>query len=145
MGILGATVMPHSLFLGSALATQDRALVKTVSLPSVTSIPATRSRGLVEKFSDLFRPVHTDSSEDFESHADRPNNSLSFIKAHLHHAMVDIIVNLLGLAVIINSLYVSIMPLSLYISFKWHTLQNIDSCGCCLSSTRGSGYGCRYL
>ncbi|KAH9980785.1 natural resistance-associated macrophage protein-domain-containing protein [Russula compacta] len=104
VGILGATVMPHSLFLGSALATQDRASVKSVSLPGVTSIPATRSRELVGKFLDFFRPVHTDSSEDFESHADRPNNSLSFIKAHLRHAMVDIIVNLLGLAVIINSL-----------------------------------------
>ena len=52
---------------------------------------------------DLFRPVRTDAGE-FTSHADRPNNSLSFIKAHLHHAIVDVVVNLLGLAVVINSL-----------------------------------------
>jgi metal iron transporter len=52
---------------------------------------------------DQFRPVRIDMDE-FASHADRPNNSLPFIKAHLHHAIVDIVVNLLGLAVIINSL-----------------------------------------
>jgi len=101
VGILGATVMPHALFLGSALATQDRASVEPAPLPSITNIRATESKRFLRKFSDLFRRTDTD---EFASHADRPNNSLSFIKAHLHHAMVDIVVNLLGLAVIINSL-----------------------------------------
>ncbi|THU85442.1 putative transporter of the NRAMP family [Dendrothele bispora CBS 962.96] len=38
VGILGATVMPHSIFLGSALATQDR-----VSLPNVAVVDENRS------------------------------------------------------------------------------------------------------
>ena len=96
--------MPHGLFLGSALATQDRASVKPAALPSVSNIHATESKGLLEKLLDLFRPVRSETSDDFASHVDRPNNSLSFIKAHLHHSIVDIVVNLLGLAVIINSL-----------------------------------------
>ncbi|KAI0281227.1 smf Mn2+ and Fe2+ transporter [Russula aff. rugulosa BPL654] len=103
VGILGATVMPHALFLGSALATQDRASVKPAPLPSMPNIRATESKRFLVKFLDHFRPLRVDTDE-FASHADRPNNSLSFIKAHLHHAIVDIVVNLLGLAVIINSL-----------------------------------------
>jgi metal iron transporter len=96
--------MPHSLFLGSALATQDRALVKPVALPSTSNIRATESKGLFGRLSDLFRARRVETPEEFTSHADRPNNSLSFVKAHLYHAIVDIVVNLLGLAVIINSL-----------------------------------------
>jgi metal iron transporter len=104
VGILGATVMPHGLFLGSALATQDRALVKPAALPSMSNIRATESKGIFGRLSDLFRARRVETSEEFTSHADRPNNSLSFVKAHLYHAIVDIVVNLLGLAVIINSL-----------------------------------------
>lgn len=95
--------MPHALFLGSALATQDRASVKPPPLPSIPNIRASESKRFFGKFLDLFRPVQLDTDE-FASHADKPNNSLSFIKAHLHHAIVDVVVNLLGLAVIINSL-----------------------------------------
>ncbi len=95
--------MPHSLFLGSALATQDRASVKPASVPSTPDIRATGSKGLLGKFLDLFRPIRADTDES-ASHADRLNNSLSFVKAHLHHAIVDLVVNLLGLAVIINAL-----------------------------------------
>ena len=95
--------MPHALFLGSALATQDRASVKPAPLPRMPNIPATESKRLLGKFLDVFRPVRADRDE-FASHADRPNNSLPFIKAHLSHAIVDVVVNLLGLAVIINSL-----------------------------------------
>jgi len=96
--------MPHGLFLGSALATQDRAFVNPVSLPRMTNIRATGPTGLLGKFLNLFRPVHGESSDEYASHADRPNNTLQFIKAHLHHAIVDIVVNLLGVAVVINSL-----------------------------------------
>ncbi|KAH9973228.1 natural resistance-associated macrophage protein-domain-containing protein [Lactifluus volemus] len=103
VGILGATVMPHSLFLGSALATQDRASVKPVALPSPSSTLATTQKGL-KTLSRLFRPIHVDTSEEFARHVDRPNNSLAFVKAHLNHGIVDLVVNLLGLAVIINSL-----------------------------------------
>ena len=101
VGIIGATVMPHGLFVGCALATQDRASVKPVVLPN---IPNRRSKGLLERFVNLFRPVQIDAQDEFASHADRPNNSLSFVKAHLRHSVVDIVVNLLGIAVVINSL-----------------------------------------
>lgn len=104
VGIIGATVMPHGLFVGCALATQDRASVKPVVLPSMPDRRGTRSKGLLERFVNLFRPVQTGTPDEFASHADRPNNSLSFVKAHLRHSLVDLVVNLLGIAVIINSL-----------------------------------------
>lgn len=106
VGILGATIMPHSLYLGSALATQDRVSVKPVVLPTPSRIRDTghRHNGLVGNFSALLRPTHADNSDEFASHADRPNNSLPFIKAHLYHGIIDLVVNLLGIAVVINSL-----------------------------------------
>ena len=104
VGILGATIMPHSLYLGSALATQDRASVKAVVLPSPSGIRETGHNRLLGKISALFRPVHADNADEFANHADRPNNSLPFIKAHLYHGIIDLVVNLLGIAVVINSL-----------------------------------------
>jgi metal iron transporter len=104
VGIIGATVMPHGLFVGCALATQDRVSEKPAVLPCTPGHRATRLKGLPERFLNLFRLVQIDTQDEFASHADRPNSSLSFVKAHLRHAMVDIIVNLLGIAVIINSL-----------------------------------------
>lgn len=70
----------------------------------MSNIRAMESKGLLGKLLKHFRVVRTETSDEYASHADRPNNSLSFVKAHLHHAIVDLIVNLLGLAVIINSL-----------------------------------------
>ena len=104
VGILGATIMPHSLYLGSALATQDRASVKAVVLPSPSRLRETGHNRHIGKISALFRPVHADNADEFANHADRPNNSLPFIKAHLYHGIIDIVVNLLGIAVVINSL-----------------------------------------
>ncbi|KAH9170589.1 natural resistance-associated macrophage protein [Lactarius sanguifluus] len=106
VGILGATIMPHSIYLGSALATQDRVSMKPVVLPTPSRIRDTGHwyNGLVGKFSALLRPTHGDNSDEFASHADRPNNSLPFIKAHLYHGIIDLVVNLLGIAVVINSL-----------------------------------------
>jgi metal iron transporter len=107
VSILGATVMPHSLFIGSALAKQDRASINpTVTvLPSAVDQRATRPKGPLRRLLNLFRPVLTVGDE-YSSHADKPNNSFAFVNAHLHHSLVDIVLNLLGLAVIINSLYV---------------------------------------
>ena len=96
--------MPHSLYLGSALATQDRASVKPVVLPSPSSTRDTGHKSLIVKISAQLRPVHADNSDEFGSHADRPNNSLTFVKAHLYHGIIDLVVNLLGIAVVINSL-----------------------------------------
>src|SRR6266404_594711 len=103
VGIIGATIMPHSLYLGSALATQDRAFVRPVVLPNPSSTRATTRTNFIGKISALFRPVHADYSDQYASHADRPNNSLPFVQAHLYHGIVDLVVNLLGFAVVINS------------------------------------------
>jgi metal iron transporter len=115
VGILGATVMPHGLFIGSALATQDRAAIK-LALPSAVDRRETRPKGSFQKILNCFRPMQLDGDE-YSSHAERPNNSYTFVNTHLHHSVVDIVLNLLGLAVIINSLYVPIIPRSLKKSF----------------------------
>ncbi|KAI0059413.1 smf Mn2+ and Fe2+ transporter [Artomyces pyxidatus] len=91
VGILGATVMPHSLFLGSALSTQDRvspAPAKSTSIESLDNVSATIN----------------DPITDPKNHSERENNSWQFVQAHLSHGIVDVVVSLLGLAVIINSL-----------------------------------------
>ncbi|KAK0192479.1 putative transporter of the NRAMP family [Armillaria mellea] len=76
VGILGATVMPHSLFLGSALATQDRvARIRSAFRLAPICPPQTLS-----------------------------NNTLSFIKLHLYHGIADVVLSLLCFAVVINSL-----------------------------------------
>ncbi|KAJ7750249.1 natural resistance-associated macrophage protein-domain-containing protein [Mycena metata] len=120
VGILGATVMPHSLFLGSALATQDRLSVETpppVIKPE--SIQAANARDttlktlrnslrltwIKEFLASLFRtPPPSRTSTSVKQHADRENNSFIFIRAHLNHQIVDVVGSLLGFAVLINSL-----------------------------------------
>ena len=41
---------------------------------------------------------------DEDGHAGWENNSHSFVRAHLYHGIVDIVLSLLGFAVVINSL-----------------------------------------
>jgi metal iron transporter len=116
VGILGATVMPHSLFVGSALATQDRLPQQPKSLPdddSTESLPSPAT----EKASSAM-PVYTFKA--FRHHVkeyvfsafrvppksdlERPKRSLEFVKAHIYHGIVDVAISLLGFAVITNSL-----------------------------------------
>ncbi|KAF7337619.1 Manganese transporter pdt1 [Mycena sanguinolenta] len=125
VGILGATVMPHSLFLGSALATQDRLNVETPPVPEPESLKesaelkvadsqeATAKSApdmsqldqLGEFFKSMFRtPPPSQRSTRVKSHEERENNSLAFIRAHLNHGIVDVVGSLLGFAVLINSL-----------------------------------------
>ena len=104
VGIIGATVIPHGPFLGSALATQNRASVKPIALSSTPSAHVTGPKGFIRMLPKHFRPIYVDNLHDFTSHADRPNNPLSSVKAHPHHGVVDLVINLLGLAVIINSM-----------------------------------------
>ncbi|KAJ7713437.1 NRAMP family [Mycena metata] len=108
VGILGATVMPHALFLGSALATQDREtpppVVKLKPLQATES-QGTTWRRIKKSVASLFRaPLPSSGLTRAEHHADRGNNSLDFIRAHLSHAIVDIVGSLLSFAVLINSL-----------------------------------------
>ena len=124
MGILGATVMPHSLFLGSALATQDRISSKPTKelIPPFNeqnSKPTALShlrKALQRFFAFIISSLHVpprDEADDHlkpKHHSDRENNSLSFVQAHLYHGTVDMTISLLGVAVLINSLYVFLRP-----------------------------------
>ncbi|EMD42264.1 hypothetical protein CERSUDRAFT_102620 [Gelatoporia subvermispora B] len=125
VGILGATVMPHSLFLGSALATQDRvssrsdielykeSLTLAKSTPSLnssilpTDVTERRTRTIWERakksFCAVFEVLPIEDGRP-RSHEERFNNPVSFIRAHLWHGIVDMVLSLLGLAVVINAL-----------------------------------------
>ncbi|KAI3616677.1 transporter protein smf2 [Moniliophthora roreri] len=104
VGILGATVMPHSLFLGSALATQDR-----ITPPSYQdSGPDSKPKGVLASLRtnviNAFRtPPPSEYATNAKSHSERNNNSLAFVKGHLYHGIVDVALSLLGFAVVINS------------------------------------------
>ncbi|KAH8120595.1 Nramp-domain-containing protein [Phellopilus nigrolimitatus] len=112
VGILGATVMPHALYLGSHLATNDRVSTAPVGVPLAlpNSTPSLSRRAVFKKMlKSLFSAGHVERDEG-ENHPDistphgqRSNNSLSFIKAHLKHGVWDIVLSLLGFAVVINA------------------------------------------
>ncbi|GLB43763.1 putative natural resistance-associated macrophage protein [Lyophyllum shimeji] len=123
VGILGATVMPHSLFLGSALATQDRIspaprqVKKFLDAESRSSTdtelspPSEKkpsSRSLVHDLRELvcapFRaPLASEYATRATCHADRENKPYEFVKAHIYHGIADVMISLLGFAVLINS------------------------------------------
>ncbi|KAL0062439.1 Manganese transporter smf1 [Marasmius tenuissimus] len=126
VGIIGATVMPHSLFLGSALATQDRVSTKhhnvfastissanssNSSLSDKTSSdtsPRTLKQRLLTALESALSAFRTPPPSTFATrvnrHCDRENNSLGFVEAHVYHGVVDVAASLLGFAVVINSL-----------------------------------------
>jgi metal iron transporter len=98
--------MPHSIILGSALATQDR----IASAPSKESVdlsakPQSHLRRLQSymKSTLALKPLD-DHRNRPQRHKDRENNTLAFIKDHLYHAIIDMVISLLGFAVLINSL-----------------------------------------
>ena len=112
-------LQPHSLILGSALATQDRVSTgppkRTYSLREPKQFLPTavehRFRNTLDKFlasvTSAFRVARADQDVVSPlSHSDRENNSLPFVRAHLSHGIVDMIMSLLGFAVMINSLCV---------------------------------------
>ena len=103
--------MPHALFLGSFLATQDRTGMSIVSLPqpaqsSENSISFGYRARLRLWFRSLFavsRAERIAAAKEYRNKYERQNNDLSFIRAHLKHGIVDIVTSLLGIAVPINS------------------------------------------
>ncbi|KAF8587287.1 natural resistance-associated macrophage protein [Ramaria rubella] len=107
IGILGATVMPHALFLGSSLATLDRISSAPESLPRPRTSRMARLRSLPRTIRSLFyiqRAAGDEGDPDRRTrHEYRQNNSFSFVRAHLRHGIVDIVMSLLGFAVPINS------------------------------------------
>ncbi|KAF5327083.1 hypothetical protein D9619_004505 [Psilocybe cf. subviscida] len=69
VGILGATVMPHSLFIGSALATQDRVSFRSESTIEEISAPSGHP----------FRTVDTKASDDSLPHVPKLTRSRTSI------------------------------------------------------------------
>ena len=137
MGILGATVMPHSLFLGSALATQDRisfrapqdVLVGGGTRDTVTGSEKDtnesfllnqpsdekkiwRLRRLYEKFKRFMLDAFLKPPPNL--YCERQNNSFEFVRAHIYFGMFDIVGSLFGFAVMINSLYVIFLQFVFY-------------------------------
>ena len=114
IGIVGATVMPHGLFVGSALATQDR-LSPT---PPNHSLPNSSLSSLSEQRRPAGVLNHIKSSLNGalqikaidghrtrpQKHEDRENNSYEFVKSHLYNGVTDVVLSLLGIAVVINSM-----------------------------------------
>lgn len=107
--------MPHALFLGSQLATHDRigtGLSRTSSNTPLPGVPA-RTFSFKENFKRsliaLFRPQRVRRGQDDEArdtwtpYGERSNNNLSFVRAHYKHGIWDIIISLMGVAVLINS------------------------------------------
>ena len=130
VGILGATVMPHSLFLGSALATQDRisfrskknasnlAKLDKESEASLSMKPAKKQSIFYhfyeerkEAFLAAFRKPGPGIYASATRHGEHENNPFEFVNAHLYHGTFDMIGSLLGFAVMINSLWVSFSPI----------------------------------
>ncbi|KAF5374314.1 hypothetical protein D9758_004632 [Tetrapyrgos nigripes] len=126
VGIIGATIMPHSLFLGSALATQDRVSPSSPE-PDDTPRPLQleRSFSVASSLLETKRHLKNFFARTFNSailvpekgttpmeilkdtaknHSQWINNSQEFVKKHIYHGTVDIVVSLLGFAVVINSL-----------------------------------------
>ncbi|RDB15676.1 Manganese transporter pdt1 [Hypsizygus marmoreus] len=128
VGILGATVMPHSLFLGSALATQDRISVSPASSKKALSLESrvesktssesdvinatielkSRPQRILHRLKEsLYTPFRVPPASAYATratrHIDRENNSYIFVKAHIYHGIVDVVTSLLGFAVLINS------------------------------------------
>ncbi|KAF7313959.1 hypothetical protein HMN09_00554300 [Mycena chlorophos] len=130
VGILGATIMPHSLFLGSTLATQNRmssdALIpeKPRVIGQWRSLPSLRD--VVGFFTAaLRRPAPSAHATRVNRHSDRENNSLAFVKAHLTHARFDVVGSLLGFAVLINSMILIVAAMVFF--YGQHTSENAAS------------------
>jgi metal iron transporter len=120
VGILGATVMPHSLFLGSALATQDRIsfrapqdaeTLNTVSKKDTDDSLQNQPSGKVPYLRRLYQKIPKFILDAFVKppanlyyYGERENNSFEFVRAHIYYGMFDIIGSLFGFAVMINSL-----------------------------------------
>ena len=127
--------MPHSLFLGSALATQDRISFRADpkeedldALPGTTHINTINKKdhtggdslrnqprrylqrlyGRFKKFVlDAFiKPPPPANGNGNGNGERRRNNSFEFVRAHIYYGMFDMVGSLFGFAVMINSLYV---------------------------------------
>ncbi|KAH7915118.1 natural resistance-associated macrophage protein-domain-containing protein [Hygrophoropsis aurantiaca] len=107
IGIIGATVMPHALFLGSFLSTQDRVTAAPAPIPLPSPSPqltyGERLRRLRRSLFTVSRSEREDLKDVRTRYGLRENNSIQFIRAHINHGIVDVVLSLLAVAVPINS------------------------------------------
>ena len=102
--------MPHALYLGSYLATQDRVSNHNISGPTSLPEPAPAPRSRSATFSNAIRKLFSvkratqdEGADLITPYGERENNALTFVNAHLKHGIWDIVMSLLGFAVVINS------------------------------------------
>ncbi|KAG2117911.1 natural resistance-associated macrophage protein-domain-containing protein [Suillus discolor] len=141
IGIIGATVMPHALFLGSNLATQDRISDPPKPLPT----PADARRlSFSQKIKQFWRSIiyfsrsERDTGKDYTSrHGFRQNNSLEFIRGHISHGTVDLVLSLMGLAVPINSA-ILILAAAMFYSSDYNASIGLENMHTLMQQTLGS-------
>lgn len=102
--------MPHALYLGSYLATHDRVSTHSLSEPMSLPVPAAAPQSKIAMFRKAIRKLFSvshrrevDGVDVTTPHGERDNNAIAFIRAHLKHGIWDIVMSLLGFAVVINS------------------------------------------
>ncbi|KAG6829287.1 hypothetical protein H0H92_005041 [Tricholoma furcatifolium] len=104
--------MPHALFLGSSLASQNRVSPngdQVLSLPSAPRRPrpTTLKARATELFAPLFRVTRAErvaAVRDLRTrYGEHENNRLAFVRQHLGHSITDIVSSLLFIAIPINS------------------------------------------
>ncbi|KAJ2925000.1 hypothetical protein H1R20_g12100, partial [Candolleomyces eurysporus] len=133
VGILGATVMPHSLFIGSALATQDRIQFRERKKDiyddeSTTGIDA--AQGTPSKWKIILQKMKRNVKRAFQRppasfynqatrHSERENNPFEFVSAHIYHGIADVVASLLGFAVLINSLILILASAVFFYGTTW--------------------------
>ena len=108
--------MPHALFLGSFMSTQDRTGNFQPTLPNPVQVPdapptsdiKTRLRKWLGSLFEVTRAERIAVSRDYRMKYGRENSELGFIQAHLKHGVVDIVASLLGVAVPINAAFVAL-------------------------------------
>ncbi|KAF9819246.1 hypothetical protein IEO21_02285 [Rhodonia placenta] len=100
IGILGATVMPHSLFLGSALSTQERE--KPHEDQAIDCFSVKKIVG---------------PAGDAKNHTEWENHSWAFVHTHLYHGIVDMCISLIGIAVVINAMILILASATFYYGF----------------------------
>ena len=158
--------MPHSLFLGSALATQDRISFRSPQLEDAGTHNNTVSKkdtddslqnqrpsssghlrrlyGKFKKFildAFLKRPASS-ANANLSCNGERRNNSFEFVRAHIYYGMVDMVGSLFGFAVMINSLYVIfVISIFLGVSHLFHYFILI----CFISQDFGVVFCCIFL
>ena len=140
--------MPHSLFLGSSLATQDRISFRapqdtgsnnTVgkgetddSLKNQPSERVSHLRRFYGKFKKSILDAFLKPHASMFCHGERQNNSFEFVRAHIYYGMFDMVGSLIGFAVMINSLYVFFFFLKSFSFVLRVIFQDFDVGFCCI-------------